>query len=89
MCRTTDVPAAPVWDNDPMRDERSRLVERARRIDAVLQALRRHAAERERQRQRVPAELREAIAEFGQELGSVRRRAKRPPHGRAAHGSRS
>ena len=66
-----------------MRDDRSRLMERARRIDAVLHTLRSHAAASEQSRQAVPAELREAIADFGHELGSVRARIKRPPSGRA------
>jgi hypothetical protein len=34
-----------------MRDDRSRLLDRARRIEAVLQTLRRQAAARERERQ--------------------------------------
>ena len=68
-----------------MRDERSRLVDRARRIDAVLATLRKHAAAQERERQGVPVELRQAIAEFGHELGSVRRRTR---HLHAGHGHR-
>jgi hypothetical protein len=60
-----------------MRDDRSRLMDRARRVDAVLQTLRRQAAARERERQTVPAELREAIADFGHESGSVRGRLAR------------
>ena len=72
-----------------MRDDRSRLAERARRIDAVLETLRRHAAARDRERQTVPAELREAIADFGHELGSVRGRIKRLPPERAANGTRT
>ncbi len=62
-----------------MRDDRSGLLERARRIDVVLHTLRRHAAARERERQAVPAELRDAIADVGHELGSVRGRIKRLP----------
>ena len=62
-----------------MRDDRSRLMERARRIDAVLHTLRRHAAAREQNRQAVPAESRGAIADFGHELGSVRGRIRRLP----------
>jgi hypothetical protein len=64
-----------------------RLMDRARRVDAALAVLRRHAAARERQRKPVPAELREAIAEFGSELGSVRKQLdgdrRRPKTGRA------
>ena len=70
-----------------MRNDRSRLLDRARRIDAVRQTLRQQAAARERERQTVPAELREAIAELGHELGSVRGRIKRLPSGRAANGT--
>ena len=70
-----------------MRDERSRLVDRARRIDAVLATLRKHAAAQERERHGVPAELREAIAEFGHELGSVRKRAKGVHSGRTPSGT--
>ena len=66
-----------------MRNDRSRLLDRARRIDAVLQTLRQQAAARERERQTVPAELREAIADFGHELGSVHGRIKRLPSRRA------
>jgi hypothetical protein len=66
-----------------MRDNRSRLSERARRVDAVLHALRRHAAARERERQPDPADLREAIADFGHELGLVRGRIRRLPPRRA------
>jgi len=72
-----------------MRDDRSRLLERARRIDAVLHTLRWHAAAREQEHQTVPAELREAIADFGHELGSVRGHITRPPSGRAANGTRT
>ena len=72
-----------------MPDDRSRLMDRARRIDAVLHTLRRQAAARERERQTVPAELREAIADFGHELGSVRGRIKRLPSRRAANGTRT
>jgi len=54
-------------------------LERARRIDAVLRTLRQQAAARERERQTVPAEMREAIASFGHELGSVRGRIRRLP----------
>ena len=71
-----------------MRDERSRLVDRARRIDAAREALRKHAATHERERRGVPAELGEAIADFGQEHGSARRRAKRLPSSRTASGTR-
>ena len=70
-----------------MPDDRSRLLERARRIDAVLQTLRQQAAARERDRERVPEELRDAIADFGHELGSVRGRIKRMPSHRAASGT--
>jgi hypothetical protein len=79
MCRTTDVPLPLLCDYTGMRDDRSRLLERARRIDAVLHTLRRQAAERERERQTVPAEMREAIASFGHELGSMRGRIRRLP----------
>ena len=72
-----------------MPDDRSRLLERARRIDAVLQTLRQQAAARERERQAVPTELRDAIADFRHELGSVRGRIKRLPSGRAATGTRT
>ena len=65
-----------------MRDDRGRLLDRARRIDAVLEALRRHAAAQERERQRVPAELRGAMAELGRELGSARRHPGRLHSGR-------
>ena len=56
-------------------------MDRARRVDAVLEVLRRQAAAREQQRKPVPDELREAIAHYGSELGSVRRKlgnARRP-----------
>ena len=72
-----------------MRNDRSRPLDRARRIDAVLQTLRRQAAARERERQTVPAELREAIADFGHELGLVRGRIRRTPSRRAADGTRT
>jgi hypothetical protein len=61
-----------------MRDDRSRLLDRARRIDAVLAALRRHAAAQERERQRAPADVRGAMAE----LGSARRHPGRLHSGR-------
>ena len=59
-----------------MAPDQQRLVDRAHRVDAALDVLRRQAAARERQRRPVPAELREAIAEFGSELGSVRRQLR-------------
>jgi PAS domain-containing protein len=53
------------------------------RVDATVQAA------RERARHSVPAELREAIAEYGHELGSVRSRIKRLPSERAPSGTRT
>ena len=59
-----------------MAPDQYRRAERAHRVDAALDVLRRQAAARERQRKPVPAELREAIAELGSELGSVRRQLR-------------
>ena len=59
-----------------MAPDEHRLVDRAHRVDAALDVMRRQATARDRQRKPVPAELREAIAEFGSERGSVRRQLR-------------
>lgn len=60
------------------RDES--LLDQARRVDAAVAVLRRHAAARERQRKPVPTELREPIAQSGSELGSVRKQLNGDRH---------
>jgi hypothetical protein len=63
-------PARPALD-------RATLQAQARRVDAALDALRRHKAERERNAAPVAPELRQAIAGLVRELSALRRRIGR------------
>jgi len=57
--------------------DRATLHERASRVNAALDALRRHKAERERDAVPEAPELGAAIAEFARELSALRRRLAR------------
>ena len=54
--------------------ERDRLLDRARRIERVLEALRERALYRDTVDGRTPAPLTTVISDFGVELGRLRRR---------------
>ena len=58
--------------------EEDRLTWRRQRLEMVLAVLRERAAERERSGDGVPPPLRAAIADFGRELGALRRAGQTP-----------
>jgi hypothetical protein len=67
-----------------------RLRHRARRVEAALAVLRLRESERKRAGAPVPPALREALADFGRELGTLRHQLRRLDHGahKPAPGSR-